>query len=260
MSKTEQERHFVSIELFWRLHDRLPKQGPGSDESTRRALALAAPIRESPRVLDMGCGPGRQTLVLAADLGGQVTALDLIPPFLEEVTERVEAAGLSDRIEARSGSMLGLPKDAFPDGSVDLIWAEGSIYNVGFDAGLADWRRLLAPAGRIAVSEVAWLVEDPPADVRTFWEAHYSGIRPHEENVRAVEAAGYRLLGDLVVPENEWWDDYYTLIEARLDAVRDERDTDDWQEGVADGYEELEIVRTGLGSFGYVFYVMERVD
>jgi len=89
VSKTEQERDLVSVELFWRLHERLPKQGPGSDETTRRALALAAPIRETPRVLDMGCGPERQTLVLAADLGGQVTALDRIPPFLEEVSRRV---------------------------------------------------------------------------------------------------------------------------------------------------------------------------
>ena len=100
MSKTEQERHFVGIELFWRLHERLPNQGPGSDETTRRALA--APIRETPRVLDMGCGPGRQTLMLAADLGGKVTALDLIPQFLEEGSRRA-----STRSETNATRTIG---------------------------------------------------------------------------------------------------------------------------------------------------------
>ena len=88
MNKADQERDFVSIELSWRLRKRLPKRRPGSEETTQRALAFAAPIRETPRVLDMECGPGRQTLVLAADLGGKVTALDRIPPFLEEVSRR----------------------------------------------------------------------------------------------------------------------------------------------------------------------------
>ena len=49
-------------------------------------------------------------------------------------------------------------------------------------------------------------------------------------------------------------------IEARLEAIRDERDAHDWKEGIADGYEELEIVRTGPGSFGDLFYVIERAD
>ena len=102
MSKTEQERQFVSLELFWRLHERLPKQGPGSDETSRRALALAAPIRETPRVLDMGCGPGRQMLVLAADLGGKVTAPDLIPQFLAEGSRRA-----STRSETNATRTIG---------------------------------------------------------------------------------------------------------------------------------------------------------
>ena len=205
----------------------------------------------------MGCGPGRQTQVLAEALGGVVTAIDLLPPFLEELEARAEAAGLADRITTRRGSMLDLPAELFPDGSVDLIWSEGAIYNVGFDVGLADWRRLLAPGGRIGVSEIAWLVADPPERVRRYWEASYPGMRSRGENARAIEAAGYRLLGDLVVPERDWWDDYYTPIEARLDALRGERDDSVWQETIALYDEELEIARIGLSSFGYVFYVME---
>lgn len=253
----EAERHRAQAEIFWRLHEALPKQGPGSDATTRRALALAAPLPAEPAILDLGCGPGRQTLVLANDLGGHVTAMDLLPPFIEQLEARAEAAGLSERITARVASMGDLSPADHPDGSVDLIWSEGAIYHIGFDTGLAHWRRLLAPAGRVGVSEVSWLGDDPPERVQSFWEAHYPAIRSREENERAIRASGYRLVGQLVVPEDDWWTDYYCLIEERLDSLREERDDPSWQEMIALSDEELEIVRIGLSAFGYVFYVME---
>ena len=256
----EAERHAAQAEIFWRLHEGLPKQGPGSDATTRRALELAAPIAAEPVVLDLGCGPGRQTLVLANDLGGHVTAMDLLPPFVEQLEARGEAAGLSERITTKIASMGDISPADHPDGSVDLIWSEGAIYNIGFDAGLAHWRRLLAPGGRVGVSEVSWLTDDPPERVRSFWEAHYPAIRSREENEHAIRASGYRLLGKLVVPEDEWWTDYYSLIEGRLDSLREERDDPDWQKMIALVDEELEIVRIGLTSFGYVFYLMEREE
>ena len=206
MSLSEQERHAKQMEIFWRLHEGLPQQGPGSDATTRRALDLARPIATDPKMLDFGCGPGRQTLVLAGDLGGHVTALDLLPPFLEQLEARAAEAGLGERITARRGSMTDLDPAEYPDGAYDLIWSEGAIYNVGFDTGLACWSRLLAPGGRIAVSEATWLVEDPPEDVRRFWESHYPGMRSVEANRRAVEAAGYDGACEVeIFSAANWW-------------------------------------------------------
>lgn len=253
----EAERHALQAEIFWRLHEGLPKQGPGSDATTRRALKLAAPLPEAPVILDLGCGPGRQTLVLAGDLGGRVTAMDLLPPFLEQLEARADAAGLSERITTQCASIGDLSPAVHADGSVDLIWSEGAIYNVGFDFGLGHWRRLLTPGGRVGVSEVSWLVDDPPEPVRSFWDAHYPAIRTREENERAIVALGYRPLGQLVVPQEDWWTDYYSLIEERVETLRNERDDESWQAMIALSDEELEIVRIGLSAFGYVFYVME---
>ena len=50
---------------FFALHRGLPREAPGSRESTARALALARPLPAAPRVLDIGCGPGMQTIDLA---------------------------------------------------------------------------------------------------------------------------------------------------------------------------------------------------
>ena len=57
------------MEVFWKLHVGLAKQGPGSDESTRRALALVPELPLAPKILDLGCGPGRQSLVLVRETG-----------------------------------------------------------------------------------------------------------------------------------------------------------------------------------------------
>jgi hypothetical protein len=48
-------------EFFFRHRD-LPREGPGTDECTQEALRLLPPLPPQPRVLDLGCGPGAQTL------------------------------------------------------------------------------------------------------------------------------------------------------------------------------------------------------
>ena len=107
---------------------------------------------------------------------------------------------------------------------------------------------------------MCWLVDDPPERVRRFWEGHYEGIASRALKVQQVASAGYRLLDDFVLPEREWWDDYYTLIDERLEGLRKERTDPVWQDVIAAYDEELHVVREGLGAFGYVFFVMERDD
>jgi ubiquinone/menaquinone biosynthesis C-methylase UbiE len=212
-------------------------------------------LPDEPQILDLGCGPGRQTLVLARETGGHVTAIDLVPPFLEQLEERARAAGLAERITTRQQSMADLP---YPDESFDLLWSEGAIYNIGFDHGLSSWRRLLRPGACLAVTEVSWLVESPPRHVFDFWQTHYPAMRSHEANEQAVIQAGYTPIGGFVIPEHEWWDDYYTLIDERILALRKERDTKEWNAALDAEEYESRIVREGGGSFGYVFYLMQK--
>lgn len=257
---SQEEMSLIRAQAFWRLHEGLPKQGPGSDETTRRALEIVGELPAEPRILDMGCGPGRQTLALARETGGTIVGFDLLPPFLEQARDRVAAAGLGDRVEFRQQSMGDLPVGDYPDACADLIWSEGAIYNIGFEAGLRSWRRLLARGSRAAVSEVTWVGAPPPERVRAWWNASYPGIQDLEENRQAIGRAGYRLVDDFALPDSEWWDDYYSLIEDRLEGLRAERDDDGWKQVVSEFDEELEVVRSGLSSFAYVFYVMERTD
>jgi SAM-dependent methyltransferase len=225
----------TALEVFWKLHADLPKQGPGSDPSTRRALALVPDLPSAARILDLGCGPGRQSLVLARETGGHVTAVDRLPAFLEQLEERAETAGLADRIETVDASMGDL---AYDDESFDLLWSEGAIYNIGFEKGLNAWCRLLQPGGSLAVSELAWLSDDPPEHIRRFWNHEYPAMQSREANERAVAAAGYQLLGGFVLPEADWWDDYYRPIDSRIEALREVRSDEGWLAALAAAEEE----------------------
>ncbi|MDX3105067.1 class I SAM-dependent methyltransferase, partial [Nonomuraea angiospora] len=145
------------INAFYDLHRDLPRQGPGSDATTRRLLALAGPLPDRPRTLDLGCGPGRAALLLAAVAGAQVTAVDTHQPYLDQLRHSAVQRRLEHAITPVNVSMAELP---YPDHSFDLIWAEGSVYHLGFDHALRTWRRLLAPGGVLVVTECEWTTPD----------------------------------------------------------------------------------------------------
>ena len=71
--------------IFWEIHTGLPREGPGDNESTRKAYRILKELPENPRILDISCGPGMQTIELAKMSGGQIVALDSHQPFLEQL-------------------------------------------------------------------------------------------------------------------------------------------------------------------------------
>lgn len=203
-----------TYEAFFSLHHGLPRQGPGSDATTRRLLSFAGPLPSRPRALDLGCGPGRVSLLLAAEAGARVTAVDLHEPFLDELRHSATARGLTGSIRTETADMAELP---YPDGAFDLIWAESSIYSIGFDKGLTRWRRLLAPGGALVVTECEWTKADPGTEARAFWDEQYT-LRTTEENTAAAVAAGYTVLEVYPQPESDW-DEYYGPLGERADSA-----------------------------------------
>mgnify|MGYP003100098741 CR=1 FL=1 len=129
----------------------LDRQGPGGVEQTLRALEFV-PDRPGMRIADIGCGTGGQTITIARNRDCTITAVDLLPELLEEFRTRIKKAGLENRVTAIQGSMDALP---FSPGEFDVIWAEGSIYNIGFERGLREWRQYLFPRHRQPVGESA---------------------------------------------------------------------------------------------------------
>ncbi len=237
-------------EAFFALHRGLPRQGPGSDDTTRRLLRLAGPLPARPRVLDVGCGPGRSALLLAAEVGAHVTCVDLHQPFLDELTAAASRRGLAARITAVHCSMDRLP---FPDHAFDLVWAEGSAYLMGFEAALRSWRRLVAPGGALVVTEPEWSVPDPSPRARAFWDATYP-LRTAAGNTALAEAAGHRVVARLPQPDGDWWAEYYDPLAERIAAADLARPG--MTQAVAAAREEIALRREHGGEYGYAGYVL----
>lgn len=190
----------LQIKLFFDIHSDLPREGPGSNECTRRAFGMIEGLPDSPRILDIGCGPGMQTVELARISGGHITAVDNHQPFLDALSESARREGVADRIEIVNASMSDLP---FADESFDLIWSEGSIFIIGFAEGLRQWKRLLKPGGVIALTEAAWLRPDPPAELADFWNECYPAIMDVDGNLAVIRECGYDVVGHFTLPARD---------------------------------------------------------
>ena len=135
-------------EIFWEIHSGLPREGPGDNESTRKAYRMLKGLPENPRILDIGCGPGMQTIELAKLSSGRIDALDSHQPFLEQLKKSAKKEGVDDIIKTVNGDMFNL---SYENSSFDLVWSEGSIFVIGFEKGLREWRRLLTEKGYLVV-------------------------------------------------------------------------------------------------------------
>jgi SAM-dependent methyltransferase len=240
--------------IFFEIHRGLPREGPGNRASTARALSLAGALPPAPRVLDIACGPGMQTMDLASLLpAARITAVDLHEPFLEELRRRADAAGVADRIEILQADMAALP---FAHDSFDLIWCEGAAYIMGVANALRAWRPLLRAGGKLALTEAVWLKADPPEPVRRCW-AEYPAMADTDSNRKLVRDCGFRLLGDFVLPDAAWWDDYYEPTERRLAELLPGYAGDAVATAVlAENREELELRRRYSAYYGYLFLVL----
>jgi len=240
--------------IFWEIHSGNPREGPGSFVATKRAFEMLS-LPERPHVLDIGCGPGRQTLDLASLCDGRIIALDLHGHFLRELYPKAKAEGSGSRIAVIQGDMAHLP---FQPESFDLIWAEGSIYIIGFQKGLELWRPCLKSGGYIAVTEVTWLKADPPQELSEFWRA-YPAMTDTPGNAARIRAAGLKLEDHFVLPPEAWWDDYYSHIGQKIPRLRAKYTGNQAALAAISSEEvELEMHRKYSDYYSYVFYVMRK--
>ena len=189
------------LTLLADLHKAGLRQGPGSPDVTRRAMVLAGLDGSRPlEIADIGCGTGAASLELARMLDARITAVDFLPSFLDVLRQRAQAQGLG-RIITLEASMDALP---FTDASFDVIWSEGAVYNMGFEAGIAAWKRFLKPGGKLVLSEITWTTAARPQTITDYWTAQYPEIDTASAKLAVLERHGYRPEGYFLLPFCCW--------------------------------------------------------
>ena len=237
----------------------LKRQGPGSAECTKRALDLSGlSDRSDPlKIADIGCGTGASTLVLAEELDAHITAVDLFDRFLDSLTDNAEKQGLNQKIDTLTCSMDSLP---FSQSSLDAIWSEGAIYNMGFEKGIRYFKPFLKTGGILAVSEITWLSKDRPIEISRYWNKNYPEIALASEKISQLEDQGFRLKGYFPLPENCWRKQYYEPMLNQMDEFLARHQTSEAEEFIAAETEEIELYKKHHHFYSYGFYVAEKIE
>ncbi len=130
-------------DYYEELWQRLPAELNAPDFELRRRF-LADHVRTSDRALDLGCGSGDFTAVLAG-AGADAVGVEVAAAAIERATSR------HPELDFRLAPIEGpLP---FEDCSFDLVWASEVIEHVADTARwLSEVRRVLTPGGRLLLS------------------------------------------------------------------------------------------------------------
>jgi ubiquinone/menaquinone biosynthesis C-methylase UbiE len=242
-------------EIFFEVFEELPRQGPGNLACTRRALKLCRELPSSPRVADLGCGAGAQTLHLASLFDGSILAIDSHPPLIERLRAKLKEQSLSGRVEARVADMSALD---LPPKSFDLVWSEGALYNLGLETALPMCAYLLCSGGYLAFTEAVWRATDPPPEVLEAF-ADYPTMGGVEDVVSLIEANAYSLVDHFDLPDEAWWADFYVPMEQRIEALRVKYAEDVEALSVLDeAAKEPQMHRRNGHHYGYEFFIAQR--
>lgn len=126
----------------------------GIDKLWRRRAVRAVAAGAPARVLDIATGTGDMAIALARRLPqARIEGIDLSSGMVEIGRRKVEAAGLSGRVDLRTGDSLAID---LPDASVDAITVAYGVRNFEhLDRGYAEMMRVLRPGGLLVVLELS---------------------------------------------------------------------------------------------------------
>ena len=193
------------------------------------------PKLDKPRILDIGCGSGVPTMELARLGQGEVIGIDIDQPALDKLAKRIKESGFSNRVKALNCSILDM---AFPDESFDVIWSEGSIFAVGFNRGIQEWKPFLKPNGFM-------VIHDEKGNV--------------EQKLEQISECGYKLLGYFILDEDTWWTEYFGPLEKLIaESQTSYADDPHTLAELNQARRELETFKNDPESNSSVYFVMQK--
>ena len=194
------------------------------------------PKLEKPRILDIGCGSGVPTMELAKLSDGEVIGIDIDQELLDILSKKIEQEGLTNRVKAIKCSLINIK---FPDDSFDIIWAEGSLTSLGVEKSLRGWNSILKPKGFMVIHD----------EIKHFFKKRDK-----------VASCGYKLIEHFSLPEEAWWEEYYSPLEIRVKELYKKYSNDPAALEVLNIHQtEIDIVKASPKSFQSVFCIIQKL-
>ena len=252
----ENERPSV-YDLLIETHVGLERQGPGSPEMTIKALSFLDNLDKISRVVDLACGTGGQTMVLAQNITGEIIGVDICPDFINIFNNNVKKLNLQERVNGIVGSMEDL---SFSKEEFDLIWSEGAIDSIGFEKEINYWNSFLKKNGYVAVTCPSWFTDERPAEIEKFWTDAGCKLDTIGDNISIMQKTGYNLVAAFTLPEKCWTENYFipreTAEKALLKKYAGNKTIEEYIEN--EKYE-VELYTKYKQYYGYVFYIGKKI-
>ncbi len=246
------------MKYFYELFEALPRGGPGDNHSTRRAFNTIPKPPKQPLILDIGCGPGVQTIELAKLSEGRLIALDNHQAFLDKLIEKAKEEALLEHIIPKNKSMHDM---TFEESTFDIIWSEGALYFMGFQKGLRRCHQLLKDGGYLAVTEIAYLKANPPAPLIQYFEKEYPDIKSVEDKIDEIQKEGFHLISHFTLPESSWLDNFYLPMEAAITHLNEKYQGNQIALEVFEEMKnEINLYKKFSDFYGYEFFIMQRIN
>lgn len=135
---------------------------PGARPATERLLDFLTP-QPGQHVLEMGCGTGTTTVLLASRPSVSIVSVDASPAMLRTAQARVQQAGCSSAVRFIHHDLNEpLP---LPDESADAVFAESVIALLDPEPVLREAWRVLRPGGKLALNERIWQLDMSQSEV-----------------------------------------------------------------------------------------------
>lgn len=193
------------------IHNELPRQGPGSEETTNTLFGAIEHPEKIQRGIDMGCGTGRSTIWLAQH-GINMVAIDTSQPFLDTLRVNAARAGVADRIDTNNMSIDAV---SYPNESFDLVWSEGAAYFIGWAHALTSWKRLLKLDGYLIVTDMFWTTDSPSPELADFFKD--DNVLTLDQGAEIAGQSGYRVIKTYIQPDSDWFAEYYAALHERAE-------------------------------------------
>lgn len=161
------------------------------------------PYMSQPNILDVGCGKGFSTILLATETDGNIYGIDVDRDSLDILQEKITRYGLEDRISIIHDS---ISHHRFDKNSFDIIWAEGSLFIMGFKQSLSDWYQLIKPRGFLVV---------------------HDGMDAIDKKLEMISGLGYLLINHFTITETQWWTTYFSPLKDLIKRYEQQSHTDE---------------------------------
>ncbi|GIU22384.1 MerR family transcriptional regulator [Shewanella schlegeliana] len=252
----EHELYMADFELIF---DGLERLGPGTEADSLTALkavlssteSLKAEPFNSGELLEIGCGRGIATRVLAQHSVFTITALDNDESSLNSLNKSLDKA-LKQRVNTVCASMTELP---FEPCQFDVIWCEGGAYIMGVEQALKDWKPYIKAQGYLVLSDLVWSSDTPSDELREFWLQEYPDMVSAKQRIEQAKQAGYELIDSFPLSEQAW-SDYYAPLKGRVDELETMMPN---SKALADVKRELEIFHKRQGKFDYQMLILKKM-